>query len=520
MTHQKHLVVVGAGFAGSITATLAAGLGYHVTLVEKDRHPRFVIGESSSPLANLLLEELAGEFDLPILDQLKSWGHWQRFHPTVGCGLKRGFTFYHHRPGKPFSKTPDRKNELLVAASPHDEVADTHWYRPDFDLLLLSEAVSAGVRYIDHATISEAHVAPGNVRLTLETPTGPCEIQADWLIDASGQRGFATEHLGIRETPFSPFPTTVTAYTHFRDVRRLAWLEEFQNAHEPPYPVDDAAVHHVFSGGWIWVLHFDNGITSAGIVGDPSRLPAGTTRNPEQLWQAALQEYPSIRRQFQGAIPCEPWRHSPVVPFRASSVTGPGFLLLPSAAAFVDPLLSLGFPLALFGIQRLARALRAGILDSDWNVFLDEYQERTGEEIQAAVRILAALYATMDRPPAFNDLTLLYFAAASWSETMRRLGRPEAASSFLLAAHGEFRPGFQAACELAMDPETAPEKLRSAVESAIAPFDVAGLCDRGRKNWYPVLAEDLQAAAQKLGATRAEIAQLLKRSGFKPAKTA
>ncbi|PYI82491.1 MAG: hypothetical protein DME26_17470, partial [Verrucomicrobia bacterium] len=129
------IAVVGSGFAGSLMAMILRRLGYSVVMIERNKHPRFVIGESSTPLANLLLEELARRYDLPAALPLSKWGSWQREHPEIGCGLKRGFTFYHHIFNQPFD--PSRERQLLVAASPHDEIADTHWYRPDFDHFLV-----------------------------------------------------------------------------------------------------------------------------------------------------------------------------------------------------------------------------------------------------------------------------------------------------------------------------------------------------------------------------------------------
>jgi FADH2 O2-dependent halogenase len=123
------LAVVGSAFGGSLLALIARRLGLTVALIERDRHPRFAIGESSTPLANLLLEELATRYGLPRLLPLCKWGPWQRAYPGIGCGLKRGFSFYHHRRGEAWAPTPARHNELLVAASPNDEIADTQWSR-------------------------------------------------------------------------------------------------------------------------------------------------------------------------------------------------------------------------------------------------------------------------------------------------------------------------------------------------------------------------------------------------------
>lgn len=104
-----------------MTPVRARRLGLSVALLERGRHPRFAIGESSTPLANLLLEEIADEFELPALRPFSKWGSWQREHPEVGCGLKRGFTFYQHELGRPFPSEPAAAlaRQLLVDASPN-----------------------------------------------------------------------------------------------------------------------------------------------------------------------------------------------------------------------------------------------------------------------------------------------------------------------------------------------------------------------------------------------------------------
>ena len=87
----------------SLTALALRRRGRRVALVERGRHPRFAIGESSTPLANLLIEEIADRYDLPRIRAFSKWGTWQRDPPDVAGGLKRGFTFFFHRPGERFA---------------------------------------------------------------------------------------------------------------------------------------------------------------------------------------------------------------------------------------------------------------------------------------------------------------------------------------------------------------------------------------------------------------------------------
>src|SRR2546423_7773438 len=165
MRKDFDIAVVGSGFGGSLMAMIARRLGRSVILLERGRHPRFVIGEPSTPLANLLLEELARRYDLPRLLPLAKWGTWQKAYPQIPCGLKRGFTFYHHQIGLPFAHDPERRDQLLVAASPRNEIADTHWYRADFDHFLVREAQSLGVEYFDQAKLGGVSIGSDSVQI-------------------------------------------------------------------------------------------------------------------------------------------------------------------------------------------------------------------------------------------------------------------------------------------------------------------------------------------------------------------
>ena len=149
---------------------------------------------------------------------------------------------------------------------------------------------------------------------------------------------------------------------------------------------------------------------------------------------------------------------------------------------------------------------------------LQTYEETTLAELDATERLVAALYATMPDPPLFKRLSLLYFAAASFSETARRLGRPDLAPGFLLRAHPMFGPEVEACAVLAASApdEPARQALEARIDRAIEPFDTAGLLDRSRREWYPVLAADLLAAASKLEATEDDMVRLLERTGMIP----
>jgi FADH2 O2-dependent halogenase len=513
MRVDADVAVVGSGFAGSLTALALQRRGRRVVVVERGRHPRFAIGESSTPLANLLLEELADKYDLPHIRVFSKWGTWQRARPDVAGGLKRGFTFYFHREAEPFADDGTHARQLMVAASPHDDIGDTHWYRPEFDWNLARDAETAGAVYLDDTALERITFGAGGATLGGSRQGEPVRIDARFVVDASGPGGFLVRALQL-DTPAPRWlPRTQALYTHFENVAR--WDAGHQAA-GTPYPADDAALHHVFDGGWIWVLRFNNGITSAGAaLTEPlaERLAAG---DGEPAWRRLLDTLPSVREQFVGARATRPWIHARRLAFRSAQVCGANWALLPSAAGVIDPLLSTGFPLTLLGIHRLLDIIETADEGPARAARLAEYERLTLAELDATEGLIAALYSAMRDVPLFKQLTLLYFAAASFSEAARRLDRADLAPGFLLCEHPMFGAELRACCQIATRSPAGAERdtLFDRIRRAIEPFDVAGLLDTSRVDWYPATAEDLIANASKLRATPAEVELLLQRCGF------
>lgn len=509
------VAVIGSGFGGSLLAMVARSHGRRVILLEKHSHPRFVIGESSTPLADLLWLDITRRHGLDSLVPFAKWGTWRRAHPEIACGLKRGFTFLHHRLGRPFAAAEDRSDQLMVAASARDDLADTHWYRPEFDQHLVSEAIRLGVEYRDHCEVNGVDLGSGMNRIHARRAGGADEvIRARFVVDASSHAGPLSRSLGLVDWTLPHLPPTRGLYTHFRGVRRLDGMACGSAMAGGPYPADDAAVHHVFDGGWIWVLRFSNGITSAGVsakaaVADRLGLATGSAG-----WRRLLAELPTVAEQFADAQPVEPWMYAPRLSFQTTPAAGPGWALLPSAAGFVDPLLSSGFTLTLLGIERLSRLLGEGWGDEEsFQAGLERHRVDTAAELLALERFIAALYARMGDFSGFTDVARLYFCAVILCETARRLGRPEMAGGFLMREHPVFGPASRAACAAATGGLYGGD-LRRLVDVIIRDYDLGGLTDARRRPWYPVLADDLRTARRRVGADAGEIESLLRRAGM------
>jgi FADH2 O2-dependent halogenase len=465
------LAVVGSGFGGSILAMIAARLGCRVILLERSGHPRFAIGESASPLAGVILEQLADRYDLPSIRPLATYGEWMRRYPSIMRGLKRGFTYFKQECGHSYRAAADRANQLLVAASPSDDVADTHWLRADVDHFLVREAIALGVAYEDRVSVDAVEWRDDAAALTVSRrgrrDGALPKLTARFVVDASGPHGALSRLLPLDAPGFAEYPATQALYCHFVDVARCADMPEYQHGEQPPYPIDSAALHHVFDEGWMWVLRFDNGVTSAGVAVTDRLAAELRLADGEAAWYRLLARYPSVAAQFAGARPIREFTWMPRLAWRTTVAAGEKWALLPSATAFVDPLFSTGMPLTLLGIERLAAFVTSGFSrTSD----LRSYADATLREADHTARFIANCYATLSRFEQFAAYSMFYFVAASWSEMTRRQGLP--ARGFLCEQDDAFAS--------AMRTVSRPESIARACDR----LNIAGLCDPAKRNWY------------------------------------
>ncbi|MEK6257643.1 MAG: FAD-dependent oxidoreductase [Planctomycetota bacterium] len=480
------IAVIGAGFSGSLTALLLKQIGLKPVLIDRGVHPRFAIGESSTPMANLILEALARRYDLPRLAPLSNYASWKRAYPEIVCGLKRGFSYFHHTFGEDFRPRADHANELLVAASSTAEDADTHWLRSDFDQFLAHEAIAAGIPYFDRTSIDELLPRGDGWELMGRRGDEPLRFAADFLIDASGEGCFLAKQFGIGPHPDGLKTRSRALFSHFTNVAR--W-EDLYTARggltaDHPYPCDDAALHHVFDGGWMWVLRFDNGVTSAGFALDPDRFPLDKRVSPEAEWAAMMQRLPAVSEQYAHVEAVVPFRQTGRMQRRLERSAGPNWVMLPNTAAFLDPLHSTGNAFTLVGIERLL-----GILERSWQrpqlaKELKQYDETVQAEVEFLDGIVSGSFAGFREFERMVALSMFYFATATWSEGERRAGRAVRGSAFLSADHPELKAALARAARDVADMSISTAEFTARVRTAIAPFNRVGLFDPARQNLY------------------------------------
>jgi len=442
---RHDLAILGSGFGGSLCALIANQLGLKVILLDNDAHPRFAIGESSTPQSDLMLAHLAEKYDLDFLRPFAAYGSWTKTHPEIACGPKRGFSYFNHQEGG---------GELLVAANPDIEHADTHWYRESFDAFLAAQVRSAGIELVENVNIQLEMDSCHTLRFQDK------EIQAGFVIDATG----GSNPLLI-EQQCALHTQSRALYAHFNEVKK--W-DEMHPAPHHPFESHMAALHHLIDGGWMYVLHFDNGVTSAGFVLDHEKHPL-TSESPSEEWERLLKTYPSIAAQFVQSSLQTPLVQTQKLQRMSTHCAGENWAMLPSAAYFVDPLHSTGNAHTLFCVERLMEAVTGG-------ESLSSYESLMHDEVSLIDDLVSGAYGAMHDFESFTNIAMLYFAGADFSERKRRA---EGKASFINCQEKRFRETVSYWCEQARLGYRIPN-----LKDAIEPWNCVGLCDESKQNMY------------------------------------
>lgn len=490
------VAVLGAGFGGSLTALLLERIGLKPALIERGVHPRFALGESSTPLADFVLTQLAERYDLPRIKPLANYGSWQASYPELPCGLKRGFSYFQHVAGQPFMPCEDRQNELLVEASYTSDDADAHWLRADFDHFLVREAQAAGISYLDRTVLDEI-TSGERWQLAGRREAEPCRIHASFVIDATGGGDALAKRLGLKNDATGFRTRSRTIYGHFRGIKpwREIYLARGGRVDEHPFDCDDAALHQVIDGGWMWILPFNNGVTSAGFMLDVDRWPLDESLTPDDEWQKMLALYPSLAEQFaeaQFVAPPGGLRRTGRLQRRVERTAGPNWAMLPLAAYTLDAWYSTGNAHTLYGIERIV-----GILQQHWQrptmaSELERHNRTLQSEISLVDQLVHGCYLGFGRFELLTNYAMHYFAAATVSEARRNEMGLDCPDAFLQATNPEFRAAvdhsYERLSQLVARGSIGEEEIADygrEVAAALAPFNIATLCDPAKRNMYP-----------------------------------
>lgn len=477
------VLVIGAGFAGSLTALLLQRIGRSVVLVDRGRHPRFAIGESSTPMADLTLQALARRYDLPQFLPLCRYGTWKQQRPELTCGQKRGFSYFLHTPAERFRADAEHSRELLVTASRSMEQSDTHWLRSDVDTFFIRQAAREGVPVHEGADLRPVARSPWCWSGTVDEQ--PLQIEARFVVDASGPAGVVPRALGSVSQQDEFQTCSCSLFAHVDGLEPWHKVLERLGASAADYPFrpDAAAVHHLLEEGWMWQLPFDSGVTSIGLVLERSTAP----EHLERYWRETIQRYPTLAEQLRTAriiAPADRLVATPRLQRRWLTAAESDWVLLPATAGFIDPLHSTGIAHSLTGVERFIL-----LTEQDWGTGrflagLKTYGAELEREFELIDHLVAACYATRRRFDVFAAATMLYFVAAITGEERKLAGE---SPRFLASDDDRLRNRLLKACRSLIASRSAPldaSTLIAAVREAIAPWNRHGLLAPEVPNMY------------------------------------
>lgn len=315
-TNKTDVLIIGGGPAGTTFGNLMKEKGFDVTLLEKEHHPRFHIGESLLPMNLPILERLG------VLDQVKAIGVQKLGADfTVGNSEVEHETFYFK---KALGESPNHAFEVR---------------RSEFDQILFERCKSVGVRALEGMKVHHVEsIDQGMHKVEVVDTEGKQHIwETRFLVDASGRDTFLSSANGWKKR--NSKHASAAIFGHFRGVKR-----------RPGENQGNISIYW-FDNGWIWMIPLRDDIMSIGMVSFPKHLKSRCGTLDEFLMETLL-KITETRERMDGAKSVVPAQATGNYSYLSERMHGPGFLMVGDAFAFIDPVFSSGVYLAMHGAER------------------------------------------------------------------------------------------------------------------------------------------------------------------------
>jgi flavin-dependent dehydrogenase len=345
------VVVCGGGPGGSTVAGILARRGHRVALFERERFPRFHVGESLLP------------WNLPLFERIGVLGRIQ----AAGVQVKYGARFYHQ--GTAFTRPVRFANGI-----DGDHPSAFQVKRADFDRLLLDHAREGGAAIFEETRVDEVLFEGSprravGVRVRTAGDDAPREVRSKVVVDATGRDALLARSLGGRIR--DPLLDRSAAFAHFDRFRRA----------EGPAGGDIVVV--TTPDGWWWLIPFADGTVSVGIV-MPSRRFKERSGTVTELFEASLASTVEVRDLLEESRRLTEVHAIADYSYTTPEISGDGFCLVGDAACFLDPVFSTGVLMAMtageLASEAIDRSLRAKqrVDRSDFARFEHVYRQGVG----------------------------------------------------------------------------------------------------------------------------------------------
>ncbi len=330
---EPDVLVIGGGPSGATTATLVAQQGIRVKLLERERFPRYHIGESLIPETFWVLERLGM---LPKMRGSRFVNkHSVQFVSEQGK-LSEPFYFELHKP--------------------HESSRTWQVYRQEFDSMMLDNARETGVDVQEGIRVTEV-IFEGNraVGVRAQDESGvKQEIRCKVVVDAAGQSCLIQDRLGLRE--WDPVLKKAAVWTYWKGAYRDVGKDEGATV----------VIQTKGRKGWFWYIPLQDDVVSVGVVASYDYLfSEHRSKDFEVIYGEEVANCPGVQPRIAGAERVAPYRAAKEYSYRSRQVAGDGWVLVGDACGFLDPLYSSGVLLALKSGAYAADAIVEGLQKND-----------------------------------------------------------------------------------------------------------------------------------------------------------
>jgi flavin-dependent dehydrogenase len=301
--------VIGGGPAGATIAALLAGRGFDVVIAEKDRHPRFHIGESLLPMNLPLFDRLGVHEEIARIGMVKRAAELNSPQHDAPVSLD-------------FAQAWDKRFPYAYQVR-----------RSEFDQILFEHCVRRGATGLQDCRVTDVELGAQAVRIATRQRDGQvAHYDAGFLVDASGRDTFLAGKLGLKQR--NPRHASAALFGHFRDAQRL------------PGEAEGNISLFWFDHGWFWLIPLRDGTTSVGAVCWPHYLKTRKS-DPTRFFLDTIALCPPLARRLAQAQLVGPATATGNYSYLGSRMSGDRHILIGDAFAFVDPVFSSGVLLAM-----------------------------------------------------------------------------------------------------------------------------------------------------------------------------
>jgi flavin-dependent dehydrogenase len=357
MQNRYDVVILGGAFSGASAAILLRreAPDLRILIVEKAEAFDAKVGEATTELSAMFITR-----------RLAMWHHLEAEHLP-----KEGLRYWFSN-----SRVTGHANATEAGGYLRSAVPSFQLRRDTLDEYLLATAVREGADLLRPARVRDAELHDFDSRLTVEVDGEPREIQAKWVLDATGRVNFIGRKLGLIDR--NDEHPTAAMWCRWKNVRHIDDIaaRDGKLATRNIGSRRLSTNHYTGLGYWIWVIPLGNGETSIGVVFDKRLIDLHQSKNRGEDFIAFLKAIPSLAELIEDATPrMDDFRFYSQLPYVTRQYMGNGWALLGDAAAFMDPYYSPGLDHAAFSVDATVEIVRRHAAGEDMTARIKEHNE-------------------------------------------------------------------------------------------------------------------------------------------------